>query len=336
MRTLPPQHLRDADTADMAAQLREIFYEILFIPIAQILAEVTPQKIELENADVHTEALKSALLSGRIQYAGGVFSGVFSAQTSVAMRGLGAVFNKRDKTYRLEPAKVPGWVSAAGAQYTMLAKAANLAVKAKLDEIQKNLVDTVKKNKVNAAGTISRVEEGFKASAKSLEVLPELNQDSKARLAAEYSDNMELWIKNFTEEMISDLREDVEENAMQGYRFDKLIEKIKNRSYVTVNKARFLARQETALFMSNYRKQRFTEAGLTRYRWSTSRDRRVRDSHRHLDGTIQFYSQPPIVDPHTGRRGNPGTDYNCRCVDLPIVGLGLTSQLPPSRETANA
>lgn len=335
MKTLPGQRLHDADFADMESQLREIFFRILFEPLAREIAAVNPQKMELENAP--TDVLCAALERGLIQYASGVFSGQFNAAVSSALRGLGATFNKRDKTYRAEPANVPPWVSAASAVYRSRAIAAHEAAKRKLDEIQRNLTEIVKQNKVKASTTVSKISAGFSASAKALEVIPDITAASKARIAAEYSDNMELWIKGFTEDMIGELREDVEENAMQGYRFDRLIKKITDRSYVSVNKARFLARQETSLFMSQYRKERFSEAGVTRYRWSTSRDGRVRDSHKNLDGTIQLYSQPPIVDPHSGRRANPGQDFNCRCVDLPILtAAGTTSELPASREKTHA
>lgn len=337
MKELAPQHLRDADLADMEGQLREIIYKILFIPVAQAGAFASPYPLHSEIRNAPPDELREALLAGRVQYAAGIFSGQFNVLVSRALRSLGATFNKRDKTYRLEPAKVPGWVSAAGAQYLTLSKAGHAAIGKKLDEIQRTLDDALAKNRVRAGATVSRVQAGFRASAKSLEVVPELTADSLGRLAEAYSDNMTLWIKNWTVETIQQLRDDVQENALEGYRFDKLIDKIKQRSGASDSKAKFLARQETSLFMAQYRQERFAEAGVLRYRWSTSRDRRVRDSHRDLDGTIQLYSQPPIVDAKTGRRGNPGQDFNCRCVDIPIVSpAGITSALPPSREKAHA
>lgn len=335
MKTLPGQRLRDADFADMETQLRDIFYRLLFAPLAEVIAKITTQPMSLENAP--PDVLRAALESGRVQYGNGIFSGAFSADISRALRALGATFNSRAKTYAMPAAQVPPWISAAGAVYQNRAVAAHAAAKRKLDEIQANLTALVKKNRVKAGATVSRISEGFKVSAKSLEVLPRITAESQANLAEAYSTNMELWIQNFTEDMITELRTDVEENAMQGYRFGKLIDKIRDRSHVSANKAAFLARQETALFMSQYRKERFSEAGVTRYRWSTSRDIRVRDDHKKLDGTIQLYSQPPIVDTRTGMRGNPGQGYNCRCVDLPLLSAaGTTSQLPASREKTYA
>ncbi len=71
--------------------------------------------------------------------------------------------------------------------------------------------------------------------------------------------------------------------------------------------------------MSEFRRLNFSEAGVTRYIWRTAKDRRVRDAHAHLDGKTFFYSDPPIVDPATGRRRNPGMDYGCRCFDQPLL-----------------
>lgn len=334
MKTLPGQRLQDADFADMETQLRAIFFRLLFEPLARVVAAANPQTMELANSPADT--LRKAIESGKIQYSLGIFSGAFTADISRALRAIGAAFDARKKVYSMPAADVPAWVSASSGVYQNRAAAAHEAARRKLDEIQANLADLVRTNRVSAGATVSRISAGFKASAKSLEVLPRITEASQKNLAEQYSTNMELWIKNFTEDMIAELREDVEDNALQGYRFDKLIDKIRDRSYVSVNKARFLARQETALFMSQYRRERFSEAGVTRYRWSTSRDGRVRDAHKDLDGTIQLYSQPPIVDPRTGRRANPGQDFNCRCLDLPILSAaGTTSQLPASRERAH-
>jgi uncharacterized protein with gpF-like domain len=52
----------------------------------------------------------------------------------------------------------------------------------------------------------------------------------------------------------------------------------------------------------------------------------VRKRHRELgamseSGTVFKYSEPPIVDVRTGRRANPGEDFQCRCTANPIIRL---------------
>lgn len=320
MKFVPAQHLRDYDFSDMERQLKEIFYLILFKPTLAVIDDYNPQAekvIQLRNAA--EDPLRDALATGRIQYADGVFSGNFSAAISGGLRSIGAKFDKRAKTYRLDVGRVPAWVKGEAANYQSKARQAHIMLKQKLNEIQENLNRSVNFYTVNADKTIDRIEGGFAPIARELTVTPSLSEDSKAKLSSDYTENMKLWIKKFAEEQTQDLRSLVEKNATEGYRFDKLIGSIKRRYGVTANKAKFLARQETGLFMSKYRKERFQEAGVRRYKWSTSHDARVRHDHRELDGTVWQYSQPPVVDKFTARRANPGEDYNCRCVDIPIL-----------------
>ena len=60
-------------------------------------------------------------------------------------------------------------------------------------------------------------------------------------------------------------------------------------------------------------KDRAVNTGHTRYIWQTAGDQRVRDTHRVLNGKIFDFNNPPIID-ELGNRGNPGEDYQCRCI----------------------
>lgn len=320
MKTLPPQILKPEDFLDMEHQLKSIFFEIIFHPVFRIMeganGMVTSFKV-LEN-DAY-DALRAALRSGRIQYSDGAFSGEFSSAVSKTLRKMGAKFDQRKKVYKLSPGEVPQWVKALSASYQAIAKDAHAAIRAQLDATQDQLAALVDSHTVDPDKTVARVIGSFAKAGKALEVMPELTPLAQAQLVQAYRNNMKLWIKQFSVETIVELREAVEENAQEGFRFDRLIARIQNRYGVAANKAKFLARQETGLFMAKYRRERFADTGIQRYRWSTSRDERVRHDHKDLDGKVFLYSQPPIVDRHTGRRGNPGEDYNCRCVDLPVL-----------------
>lgn len=80
---------------------------------------------------------------------------------------------------------------------------------------------------------------------------------------------------------------------------------------VTDRRAAFIARDQVAKFNGNLTELRNTQAGVKKYRWSTSNDERVRASHRELNGKVFSWDKPPSV-------GNPGADFNCRCVGIPI------------------
>lgn len=317
------QKVKAAYWQDVEDQLMDIFYAIIFQPVIEVISKASAQmglsKEEIFNA-VDNSPLHEALRSGRVQYVDGVFSGQFNAAIGRALRGLGATFNSRTKTYTLNAAHVPAWIKAESGVYKTIARTTHAEMKKTLGYIESSLDQMVDKHPVDANQTVMRFEKDFQPIAKAIEVHPELSTESKMKLAKEYSDNMKLWINKFSKQSIQDLRQTVEENAHEGYRFDHLISAIEQKYDVSKSKAKFLARQETALFMSNYRKQRFQEGGIRMYRWSTAHDERVRDDHKHLNGRTFSYEQPPIVDRATGRTGNPGEDYNCRCVDIPILG----------------
>lgn len=298
----------------MERQLAEIFKTILFDPLYDVIRGATDQRLNAAETP-----LRDALRRGRVQYGNGVFSGQFNSAISRYLRSLGAKFDARGRVYRLEPSKVPSWVSAESGAYQTRARHAHAELKRTLGYILSSLDQAVDRHTVKPDKTLNEINTTFRAAAKVLRVAPELSDESRDRLRQDYTDNMKLWIRKFSEEMIADLRIMVDKNAVEGFRFDKLISAIQNRYSVTESKAKFLARQETSLFMSKFRQQRYGEAGVVKYRWRTSGDARVRHDHAELNGKVFFYRDPPIVDSATGRKANPGEDYNCRCVDEPIL-----------------
>lgn len=323
---LPGQPLRESDYADMRRQLLDLFVGLVFKPVFSVLDALNAEaasvaaKLEITNAAGSPGvALKEALRSGRVQYGNGIFSGKFSSAITRELRALGAVFDKRERVYKLDLAKVPDFAKAEAALYQAKAKKAYADIKRKLNEIEANLPDIVGAAKINALPTTERIESGWKKSARALEVMPELTPGARHAMADAYSTNMKLWVKKFSKEMIVDLRQTVEQNARQGYRFDKLVDGIKSKYKTTDSKAKFLAAQETRIFMSEFREQRFSQAGVTEYVWDGTMDIRERKDHKLLQGRRFSYANPPIVDRATGRRANPGKDYGCRCIDRPIL-----------------
>jgi SPP1 gp7 family putative phage head morphogenesis protein len=140
----------------------------------------------------------------------------------------------------------------------------------------------------------------------------------KSQITKDYSENLKLYIKNFTDEQIIKLRTEVENNVYVGFRAEKLKKIILERYEVTNNKAKFLARQETSLLTSKYRELRYQQSGIRKYQWSTSHDSRVRHDHKELDGKIFSFDDPPVVNDR-GDKKNPGEDFNCRCLAIPII-----------------
>lgn len=70
------------------------------------------------------------------------------------------------------------------------------------------------------------------------------------------------------------------------------------------------------------------DAGCKRYKWRTQRDSRVRSCHRALEGKIFSWDNPPMMwretahgIVYTGERCNPGEDWGCRCIAIPVFDI---------------
>jgi SPP1 gp7 family putative phage head morphogenesis protein len=141
---------------------------------------------------------------------------------------------------------------------------------------------------------------------------PELS----ALIEAWQRDNVAL-IRSIGEELHEDVREVIGEAAARGTRVETVARRLLERYDVTESRARLIARDQIAKGNAALNQARMGAAGIEEYVWSTSRDERVRESHKDLEGRVFRFSAPPLVAP--GRRCNPGEDYQCRCVAVPIM-----------------
>jgi SPP1 gp7 family putative phage head morphogenesis protein len=74
----------------------------------------------------------------------------------------------------------------------------------------------------------------------------------------------------------------------------------------TERRAATIARDQVAKLNSAVNQARQRSIGVTHYFWRTSRDERVRKTHRRNEGKRFAWNDPPAT-------GHPGEDYNCRC-----------------------
>lgn len=128
-------------------------------------------------------------------------------------------------------------------------------------------------------------------------------------------------ISTLPDESLDEMQDIVEEGFLAGKSNRDIVKDIQERYKVSRSKARFYAVDQLAKLNASIAQQQQTECGVEEYEWSSSRDARVRERHRELDGTIHRWDDPPVVDERTGRRAHPGEDYRCRCVAIPIFKL---------------
>lgn len=129
-------------------------------------------------------------------------------------------------------------------------------------------------------------------------------------------DNVRL-IKSVSFTQLDDMKGLVLSGARKGLRVEEVRKQIQARFDVTKSRAALIARDQTGKLNGELTQLRHQQVGITRYRWSTSKDERVRHAHRLLDGTVQEWRKAPDVG--NGRHEHPGGDYQCRCNAIPIV-----------------
>lgn len=300
----------------LEVQFKHFIYALIYAPLKDIIDKAGFPNV-LPNTQISN--LENALNKGVIQYINGVFSGKFNAKISSELRKIGARFDKKMKVFKIEVGKVPPSIRVIAAERNTYFRKFNELIKKALDKIEESLPKEIETTNIQYDKTVERTTRDFKEMYRKIEVAPEESESFVKAVSSQYSQRVKPYIKGWADNEINQLRQDVSDNALAGYRCEHLTGRIRKRYGTSKTKAEFLARQETALFMSNYRKIRFTASGVNKFKWSTSGDSRVRDDHKDLNGRIFYYSSPPVIDKATGQRGLPGQGFGCRCVDIAIL-----------------
>lgn len=311
----PPRELDELERV-----VRELFKREIYLPLVRELKR-EGEDVKLTNS---IEDLVRAIQKGRIQFNRGLFTGNFSAVLSRELKAIGAKWDKKASGFRISrgalPPEIVGAVDASEAMF--------LRVLTKIDDklaqiLPVNIADKVKAKDIFDR-TIHTVDRDFRESVKAITVAPELTEDQKTRIADEWTDNIKLSIKDFTEKEIRELREQVQKSVLSGNRFESLTKSIQKSYGVAANKAKFLARQETNLLAAKLKETRYQSVGVNEYEWrcvAGSKLHPVRPAHKKLEGEIFRWDNPPITSEpgQPERRNNPGQDYNCRCLARPVV-----------------
>ena len=135
-------------------------------------------------------------------------------------------------------------------------------------------------------------------------------------------------IKSIPNDTLGSMREIILDGFRKGRTVTDISKEIQKEYSVTRRKAQALARDQVSTLNAKISKMQQEDAGCTKYRWSSSKDSRVRDCHRALDGKIFRWDDPPEMwyetkagRVYTGRHCHPGEDYCCRCVAIPVFDL---------------
>lgn len=332
---LAPIRESPADFDELEKRLRKFFRDYFYLPL---LKELDLPKKTIQNA-AHSNPLMDALFSGRVGYQSGIFSGEFSASIAKELKALGATFDKKTAIYRLDEARLPqemkNLISASQLRFVQSM--------AKLDQKLSEVVPSKLTEQLKCADifdqSLFKADKSFEKNVKHLSTVPRLSDSQRERISLEWQNNMKLWIAGWTEDQIKTLRKGIFEDIVKGARREsfippilKITKTIQDSHDEAVNKAKFLAHQESRLLMAKFKEVRYTDAGIHEYIWrcvhrphdespKKHTPGNVRYQHGKLDGQICRWDAPPITtNPgQPTRRNNPGQDYNCRCFARPIL-----------------
>lgn len=141
-------------------------------------------------------------------------------------------------------------------------------------------------------------------------------------ISASIFDNTRL-ITSIPEQYLSQVESIVVTNTRAGIRSSAIATQLFERFDVTRNRARFIARDQTAKVNSAVAQKRIESAGYEYFQWVTSEDARVRDRHDVISDRVTAYGKgiyrfdnPPLSA--SGQPILPGVDYQCRCIMRPV------------------
>lgn len=145
-------------------------------------------------------------------------------------------------------------------------------------------------------------------------------------------------IKSIPNDTLGSMREIILDGFRKGRTVTDISKEIQKEYSVTRRKAQALARDQVSSLNAKISQMQQKDAGCSKYRWSSSKDSRVRDCHRFLDRKEFSWDDPPEMwyetksgRVYTGRRCHPGEDYLCRCVAIPVFDFD-TVDVPMQKE----
>ena len=330
MRALTPLTLKDSYYRAIEAEIRRMLDHLLYLPLLDIIGlRMRDINREIKNSK---SLLRDAIAKGDIWYKDGQFQGRFNAKTSLEIIRLGAKYNVKSKTYSLPQDKVPLDLRLAQAAATDRYEVMRRKILDKLNEIKVDDIDAMSQAPEEYEKTLTAMEADLQKTipkkpvrksdnpaVSQILIEAKLTDEQKRIISVDWANNLDLYIKDWTADNILKLREQIQPHIIAGGRAEGLIKVVQDNYNVATRKAKFLARQETALLMSKFQETRYTDMGIKKYRWSGADDKRERPDHKALNGKIFSFDSPPVTDRRTGARNNPGQDYNCRCVAIPLV-----------------
>ena len=260
-------------------KLKELLYEPL-------LRKFRLKKKRILNSQ---DDVRDAIEKGLLTYSNGRFKGKFSSKTAKTIKELGGVWEKSSKSYVISSSSIPKAlkevIKKSSLRFEINARrakdflskeglTAKISGSIKLTPFFETLV-------VKATSDINQSLAGLALPAK-------ISVEQKKIIAKDWGENLDLYIRKFTDDEIIKLRKTVEKSTFSGNRYETLLKGIQKSYGVTSRKARFLARQETNLLLAKFKETRYTDANVNEYIWTNVKMPKDTSPNQHTVGNVRY------------------------------------------------
>lgn len=182
------------------------------------------------------------------------------------------------------------------------------------------------KTAVNNAYSERKMTRATDSFMKSLNKVNKTNMEQQGRVRGIDLPATEAWLASFMREntkknvsYITNIRDDytekieniIFEGVENGNSHKTIREQLEEQIDMSRNRAEFIAVDQAGSLFGQMTARRHQDMGVMKFKWRTSKDERVRKSHKVLENKVFSYDDPPEV-------GLPGTDFRCRCIAIPI------------------
>ena len=156
----------------------------------------------------------------------------------------------------------------------------------------------------------------------------EMNGMIGVRIKELIAENAKL-ISSFPSDISQEIASHISKLELQGQRPSAITESIVSQfPHIAKSRISLVARTETSKASSALTQARSEELNLNWYVWRTSKDARVRSSHRHMEGVLINWGDipnPELLNHEKSTAGSyhAGNVWNCRCYSEPLIDLNL-------------
>lgn len=121
-----------------------------------------------------------------------------------------------------------------------------------------------------------------------------------------------LWAEKLRDDTLTEWTNNTIRAMSEGQSITEILAQFDGMEEKRKNHAHFVARQQVATFNSLMTKTRAQNLGITRAKWVTAQDERVRPCHSVRNGK-EFDLSKGLYASCDGKHLLPGVDFNCRC-----------------------